>query len=44
MRRDIFSDEHNMFREQARRFMEQEIAPKVEEWNRTGMEGLLRQP
>jgi acyl-CoA dehydrogenase len=37
MRRDIFSDEHNMFREQARRFMEQEIAPKVEEWNRAGM-------
>ena len=37
MRRDIFTAEHEMFREQVRRFVELEIAPKVEAWNRVGM-------
>ncbi len=37
MRRDIFTEEHEQFREQFRRFAEREIAPKVEEWNRRGM-------
>jgi acyl-CoA dehydrogenase len=37
MRRDIFSPEHELFREQFRRFAEREIAPKVESWNRAGM-------
>jgi len=37
MRRDIFSDEHEQFRSQFRRFAEAEIAPKVEEWNTLGI-------
>ncbi len=37
MRRDIFTEEHEMFRTQVRRFVESEIAPKVPEWNRNGM-------
>ena len=37
MRRDIFSDEHEQFRSQFRRFAEAEIAPKVEEWNVRGI-------
>ena len=37
MRRDIFTEEHEMFRAQVRRFVESEIVPKIEEWNRVGM-------
>ncbi|HVP27589.1 MAG TPA: acyl-CoA dehydrogenase family protein [Myxococcota bacterium] len=37
MRRDIFSEEHELFRAQFRRFAEKEIAPKVAEWNARGM-------
>src|SRR5258708_2691591 len=37
MRRDIFSEEHEMFRAQVRRFVDTEIEPKVPEWNRAGM-------
>ncbi|HUI25772.1 MAG TPA: acyl-CoA dehydrogenase family protein, partial [Candidatus Kryptonia bacterium] len=37
MRRDIFSEEHEQFRDQFRRFAEKEIAPKVEAWNARGM-------
>ena len=37
MRRDIFSDEHVMFRTQVRRFVENELVPKIESWNRAGM-------
>ena len=37
MRRDIFTEEHEMFRTQVRRFVESEIAPKVPVWNRNGM-------
>jgi acyl-CoA dehydrogenase len=37
MRRDIFSEEHEMFRNQVRRFAETELVPKVPEWNREGM-------
>jgi len=36
MERDIFSDEHELFRAQFRRFAEAEIAPQVEKWNRDG--------
>ena len=36
MRRDIFGEEHELFRDQFRRFAEKEIAPKVEEWNARG--------
>ena len=37
MKRDIFSEEHELFRQQCRRFAEAEIAPKVEKWNREGV-------
>ncbi|MFM8412956.1 MAG: acyl-CoA dehydrogenase family protein [Alphaproteobacteria bacterium] len=37
MRRDVFSQDHELFRDQFRRFAEREIAPKVEEWNARGM-------
>ena len=37
MRRDIFSEEHEMFRRQFRRFAEREIEPHVGEWNRNGI-------
>ena len=36
MRRDIFSDEHELFRAEFRRFAEAEIAPRLEKWNRDG--------
>ncbi len=36
MRRQIFSDEHDHFRAEFRRFVEAEIEPRVEEWNRAG--------
>ncbi len=37
MRRDLFSEEHDLFRAQFRRFAEKEIAPKVAVWNQHGM-------
>ncbi len=37
MRRDIFSEEHEIFRDQVRRFVEKEVEPKVAEWNARGM-------
>jgi acyl-CoA dehydrogenase len=37
MRREILTEEHEMFRAQVRRFAETELAPKVPEWNRVGM-------
>lgn len=37
MRRDIFTEEHEMFRDQVRRFVESEIEPKIPGWNRAGM-------
>jgi len=36
MRRDLFTEEHELFRAQVRRFVEKEVAPKVEEWNARG--------
>ena len=36
MRREIFSPEHDLLRDQFRRFAEAEIAPRVEGWNRAG--------
>jgi alkylation response protein AidB-like acyl-CoA dehydrogenase len=52
MRRDVFTEDHEQFRAQVRRFVDKEVAPKVEEWNargtsdratwkRAGDEGLL---
>lgn len=37
MRRDLFGDEHELFRSQFRRFAEKEIAPKIAVWNERGM-------
>ncbi|HLK10257.1 MAG TPA: acyl-CoA dehydrogenase family protein [Candidatus Binatia bacterium] len=34
MRREIFTEEHELFRAQFRRFAEREIEPKVAQWNR----------
>jgi acyl-CoA dehydrogenase len=36
MEREIFSEEHEVFREQFRRFAEAELAPKIEKWNADG--------
>src|SRR5437870_7804758 len=37
MRRDIFTEEHEMFRAQVRRFVENELVPKIDGWNLAGM-------
>ncbi|MGH0037157.1 MAG: acyl-CoA dehydrogenase family protein [Myxococcota bacterium] len=37
MRREIFSDEHDLFRDQFRRFAEAEIEPRVAGWNANGI-------
>jgi acyl-CoA dehydrogenase len=37
MRREIFTEEHEIFRNQVRRFAETELEPKIPEWNRAGM-------
>ncbi len=37
MKRDIFTKEHELFRQQFRRFAEREIVPKIPEWNQRGM-------
>jgi acyl-CoA dehydrogenase len=37
MRRDIFSEEHELFRDECRRFIVAEIEPRVEEWNQAGI-------
>ncbi len=37
MKRDIFSDEHELFREQFKRFARNEIEPKIAGWNEKGM-------
>jgi len=36
VRRTIFDDEHELFREQVRRFVEAEVEPKVAAWNQAG--------
>ncbi len=37
MRREIFTEEHDLFRAQVRRFVEREVEPRVPEWNERGM-------
>jgi len=37
MKRDIFSADHELFREQFKRFAEKEIIPRVATWNERGM-------
>ena len=36
VRRDLFSDEHELFREQFVRFAQAELAPKIADWNAAG--------
>ncbi|MFP6638724.1 MAG: acyl-CoA dehydrogenase family protein, partial [Myxococcota bacterium] len=36
MRREIFTDEHDQFRSEFRRFAEAEIVPHLEQWNQSG--------
>ncbi len=37
MRRTLFDDEHDSFRESFRRFLDREIAPHTEEWEQAGI-------
>ena len=37
MQRDLFESEHDMFRESFRRFLEKEIVPRTEEFERDGI-------
>jgi len=37
MRRDVFSAEHELFRDQFRRFAEREVVPRIEGWDARGM-------
>src|SRR5438034_11683034 len=37
MRREIFTEDHDLFRDQVRRFAEREVEPRVAEWNERGM-------
>ena len=37
MKRSIFSPEHDLFRDQFRRFADKEIVPKIPQWNEAGM-------
>ena len=37
MRRDIFTEDHELFRAQFRRFADKEIEPRLAEWNRRGI-------
>jgi len=37
MKREIFSEDHALFRDQFRRFAAAEIEPKIEGWNKQGM-------
>ena len=41
MRRDVFSEEHEVFRSEFRRFAESELAPRVEKWNADGITDFL---
>ena len=35
--RKVFRDDHEMFRDQARRFIDREITPYLEEWEKAGI-------
>jgi len=37
MRREIFSEEHDLFREQFRRFVQDEVEPYIARWNEAGI-------
>ena len=37
MRREIFDEEHEMFRAAFRQFLDKEVVPHAEEWERAGI-------
>jgi acyl-CoA dehydrogenase len=37
MRREIFDQDHELFRGQVKRFLEKEVVPKLSHWNETGI-------
>ena len=37
MRREIFEQDHELFRGQVKRFLEKEVVPKISHWNETGI-------
>jgi acyl-CoA dehydrogenase len=37
MRREIFDSDHDLFREQVKRFVEKDVAPRIQHWNETGI-------
>src|SRR5512137_18868 len=37
MKREIFSEEHEIFREAFRKFLEKEVLPHQEEWEKAGI-------
>ena len=37
MRRDLFDDDHELFRDSVRRFIANEVAPRNDEWERAGL-------
>ena len=37
MRREIFDDEHEMFRAAFRQFLDKEVVPHADEWERAGI-------
>ena len=37
MKRSVFSPEHELFREQFRRYVRQHVEPRVAEWNAAGI-------
>jgi acyl-CoA dehydrogenase len=37
MRREIFDGDHELFRDQVKRFVDKEVVPKIPHWNETGM-------
>ena len=37
MQREIFKEEHDLFRDQFRRFVSEEVEPHILEWNDAGI-------
>jgi acyl-CoA dehydrogenase len=37
VKRDVYGEDHELYREQFRRFAEKEVAPKIASWNEAGM-------
>ena len=37
MKRDVYTEEHELFRDQFKKFAAKEIEPKIEKWNHDGI-------